>query len=249
MDRGLYTAASGMIAGVSRQEAIMHNLANMRTTGYKADDLVLKDFPSLLLAQVRGDKTVGEVGTLGTGVSTAELLTNFETGPVNLTDNPMDFAIASDGFFQLQTDEGLRYTRDGRFHIDGDGRLVSADGYPVQGADGDITLPNGDMVVSPTGSIFVNDEVVAQINLATFDDKTALSKQSQTLFSADDGAAQIADPANVQIYQGYLEDSNVDVTKMITEMTTVMRAYQLSQQMVQFQDRVNSQAASEIGRV
>jgi len=249
MDRGLYTAASGMIAGVSRQEAIMHNLANMRTIGYKSDDLVLKDFPSLLLAQVRGDKTVGEVGMLGTGVSTADLITNFETGPINLTDHPLDFAIASDGFFQVQTGNGLRYTRDGRFHIDGDGRLVSADGYPVQGVDGDIIIPNGDMVMSPTGSIFVNDEVVAQISLATFEDKTTLSKESQTLFNADDGAAQIADPTANQIYQGYLEDSNVDVTKMITEMTTVMRAYQLSQQMVQFQDRINSQAASEIGRI
>lgn len=249
MDRGLYTAASGMIVGLSRQEAIMQNLSNMRTIGYKADNVTTKDFPSLLLAQVRGTKTGATVGRLGTGVAMANLTTNFDAGPMKLTDNPLDFAIAGDGFFQLQTADGIRYTRDGRFHTDGDGRLVSADGYPVQGVNGDITIPPGDVAVSANGIVFVNNEQIGQIALAKFDDLSALVKEGQTLFSSPEGAAQVMDTAEVQVYQGYLEDSNVDVTKMITEMTAVLRAYQLSQRMVQIQDRINGQAASELGRV
>lgn len=249
MDRGLYTAASGMISGLSRQEAIMQNLSNMRTIGYKADEVTTKDFPSMLLAQIRGTKTVATVGQMGTGVSMANLTTNFDNGPMKLTDNPFDFAIAGDGFFQVQTADGIRYTRDGRFHIDGDRRLVSADGYPVQGASGDITIPAGDAAVSASGAVFVNNEAVAQISLANFADTSQLVKEDKTLFSDPNSTAQVMDATAIQVHQGYLEDSNVDVTKMITEMTAVLRAYQLSQHMVQIQDRVNGQAASEIGRV
>ena len=249
MDRGLYTAASGMIAGLSQQEALIQNLSNMRTVGYKADEVTVKDFPSLLLAQVRGTKTVSKVGEMGTGVAMANLTTNFDSGPLRLTDNPLDFAIAGDGFFQLQTEDGVRYTRDGRFHLDGDGRLVSADGYPVLGENGDITIPPGDLAVSSSGAIFVNDEQIGQLSLVKFDDLSVLKKESKNLFSASDGSAQAMDATEIQVNQGYLEDSNVDVTKMITEMTSVLRAYQLSQHMVQVQDRINGRAASEIGRV
>ncbi len=249
MSRGFYTAASGMIAGLSQQEALIQNLSNMRTVGYKADEVTAKDFPSLLLVQVRGTKTVSKVGELGTGVAMANLTTNFDAGPLRLTDHPLDFAVAGDGFFQLQTENGVRYTRDGRFHADGDGRLVSADGYPVQGENGDIIIPPGDLAVSASGAIFANDEQIGQLSMAKFDDLGVLTKENKNLFSAPDGAARTMDATEIQVHQGYLEDSNVDVTKMITEMTSVLRAYQLSQHMVQVQDRINGHAANEIGRV
>jgi len=249
MDRGLYTAASGMIAGLLRQEAIVQNLSNMRTVGYKADQTTTKDFPSLLLSQVRGGKASTKIGNLGTGVSLASLTTNFEDGPLKLTDHPYDFSIAGEGFFRVQTPNGVRYTRDGRFHTDADGQLISSDGYPVLGPDGPITLPQGPIAVTAAGVIFVDDEAVGQFSLAKFNDLTTLEKEGQTLFNDPNSDAEIMAPEDVQLHQGYLEDSNVDVTQMITEMTTVLRAYELSQHMVQIQDRVNGQTVSELGRV
>lgn len=248
MNRGLYTAAAGMLAGVTRQETVTHNLANVRTVGYKADRASLTDFPSLLLAEIRGGKAVSEVGRAGTGITLAALTTDFQDGPMNLTDHPLDFAVAGEGFFRLQTPDGTRYTRDGRFRIDADGSLLSADGYYVLGADGPIVLPDGPVAVSQSGTIFVDGEETAQFSLARFDDLTTLNKESQTMFSAPGGGEQLIDVANTQVYQGYVEGSNVDTAQMATEMTTILRAYQFSQQMVQFQDRINS-TVIEVGRV
>ncbi len=249
MNRGLYTAVSAMITGLVRQEAISHNLSNVRTTAYKADRAGLTDFPSLLLTQVKDGRSVTRVGQAGTGVSLAAITTDFETGPVNLTDNPLDFAVAGEGFFQIQTDDGIRYSRDGRFHKGALGRLLTVDNHVVLGADGPITLPDGAVTVNAMGDIFVDDELVAQFSMVKFEDKTALQKAGQTMFSADQAAAQPMDSQDVQVYQGYLEGSNVDPTQMITEMMTVMRAYQLSQRMVQYQDGINGRAVGELGRV
>lgn len=249
MFRGLYTSTAGMLAGVTRQESIVHNLANMRTIGYKSDRVSMTDFPSLLLTQIRDGEQGPEVGRLGTGITKAAIVGDFQDGPISLTDHLYDFAVAGEGFFQVQTPDGVRYTRDGRFHIDENGSLLSENGYPVLGANGPIVLPQGELTVSQTGTVYVNGAEVAQFSLVRFDDLTGLVKDDQTNFSAPGGGAQVIPVAQTKIYQGYLEGSNVDVAQMATEMTTVMRAYQFSQQMVQMQDRINAKSVSQLGAV
>jgi flagellar basal-body rod protein FlgF len=249
MIRGLYTAAAGMLAGLLRHETTVHNLANVRTVGYKADRAVVSDFPSMLLAQVNGNQSGPVVGKTGTGVSLAALVTDFSEGPLTLTDHPFDFAVAGDGFFRLETPEGVRYTRDGRFHRDVDGRLVTANGYPVLGNDGPIILPQGQLTVTDQGGLFVDNTFVDQFSLAHFDDLQDLVKDGQTTFAHRGGEPALVAAEDVQIYQGYLEESNVDTAQSTSEMMSVLRAYQLSQRLVQYQDRVNGQSVSDLGSV
>jgi flagellar basal-body rod protein FlgF len=249
MIRGIYTAAAGMLTGLIRHETIVHNLSNVRTIGYKTDRAALKAFPSLLLAEIRGVQSGVRVGEAGTGVSTAAITTDFSDGPLKLTDHPFDFAITGDGFFRVQTPDGVRYTRDGRFHRDVDGRLITAEGYLVLGANGPITLPEGAITASPQGDIFVDDNFIEQFSLARFDDPTILTKDGQTTFNSAEVEPELMTAQDVQIYQGYLEESNVDTAQVVTEMMSVMRAYQASQRLIQFQDQINNQTVNELGRI
>ncbi|MCB0176611.1 MAG: flagellar hook-basal body protein [Anaerolineae bacterium] len=249
MIRGLYTAAAGMLSGLMRHETIVHNLSNLRTIGYKADRATLKDFPSLLLTEVRNGQSRSEIGRAGTGVSLAAIKTDFSSGPIKLTDNPLDFAIADEGFFRIETEDGVRYTRDGRFHRDVDGRLITANGYLVLGENGPITLPEGALTVTPQGELFVNDTPLERLTLARFADTDNIIKDGQTTFVAQGEDPEIMPLQDVQVYQGYLEESNLDSAQAVTEMMSVMRAYQASQRLVQFQDQINGQAVNELGRV
>ncbi len=250
MIRGLYTAAAGMLTGLFRHETTVHNLANVRTAGYKADRATTTDFPSMLLTRIRNGEAGPEVGEMGTGVSLGSLTTDFSEGPMKLTDHPFDFAIAGEGFFRMQTPDGVRLTRDGRFHRDVDGSLINAQGHYVLGENGPITLPQGELVISGQGAVYVNDEFVEQLSMATVDDMTTLLKDGDTMFNTRDGQeAQIMATEEIQVYQGYIEDSNVDVAQVVTEMTSALRAYQASQKLIQYQDQINSKSVSEIGRV
>lgn len=249
MNRGLYTSASAMLVGLLRQETVSHNLANVQTIGFKADRVTTQDFPSLLLSRLNDGPPNPEVGRAGTGVTLGALSTDFSIGPMKLTENPLDFAIAGDGFFQVQTEDGIRYTRDGTFDRDLNGNLVTNQGYRVLGPNGPITLPAGDMTVNQNGQIFVNGEYITDLSISRFDDPAGLEKDGETLFNAPNQPPQQVAVGEVRVYQGYLENSNVDTALVITEMMSVNRAYQASQRMVQFQDRINDRAANELGRV
>ena len=249
--RGFYTSAAGMVAGVRRYETIVQNLSNVRTVGYKADRASMIDFPSLLLTCVTGDQAGPEVGAMATGVALAALTTDFSDGSLRFTDHPFDFAVLGDGNFRIETPDGVRYTRDGRFHRDLDGRLVNADGYPVMGANGPILLPPSDMpfTVTSQGEIYVEDAVVAQLSVARFATPDDAVKVNQTTFMSRGAEPQIMPLNTVKVFQGYLEESNVDVSQASTEIMSVMRAYEASQRLVQYQDMINRQTVSEVGRV
>ena len=252
MIRGIYTSAAGMLSNLFRHETIVQNLTNVNTIGYKADAATVTDFPSLLLARLKGDRPGPMVGDAPTGVSLAQVNTDFSDGPLQLTDSQYDFAITGDGFFRLQTPDGERYTRDGRFERDVEGYLVNADGYQVLGANGPIQLPassTGELGVTTRGTIYLDDAQVGQFSLARFEDMDDLVKESQTTFSSREENPELMAAADVKIYQGYLEGSNTSASRELTEMMSVVRAYEASQQLLQYQDQINSQSASELGRV
>jgi flagellar basal-body rod protein FlgG len=249
MFRGLYTAASGMLVGLKRQEAIAHNLANMQTVGFKSDQAILADFPSLLLTRMHDEKIGPGVGRVGTGVTLSAITTNFRDGPLKLTDHPFDLALVGDGFFQVQTADSVRYTRDGRFHRNAEGQLVTADKFSVLGENGPINLPAGELVVSSSGEIFVGGSFIDRLSLVRFDNLTDLIKDGQTNFLSRGAEPQLLPLDNTNIYQGYLEEANVEEAQVIAEMSSVLRAYEANQRMVQFQDQINGRTVSEIGRV
>ena len=133
MERGLYIAASGMLAEQIRQDQIANDLANASTPGYKADRTSQSGFGDLLLAN---SATGATVGSQGTAVQVSKIETDFSPKPARETGEPLDFAIVGEGFFAVQTDRGTRYTRNGQFTADAQGRLVTAQGDPVLGRNG-----------------------------------------------------------------------------------------------------------------
>lgn len=250
MIRGLYAAASGMITGVLRQELIAHDIANANTPGYK--QATLSPFRATLLNLRRLSTTqvgVGtpEVGSLGTGIYPAPVDIDFTQGPLRETRRALDVAMEGEGFFQVQTPEGPRFTRDGRFHRDVDGNLVTTRGYPVLDADGQpIQLPEGEVTIRRDGVISVDGEEVG--GLGVFQPPLeSLERSGDILFAS---TAEEAPPlvADVRVQQGFLENSNMDAAATMVEMMLVARSYEASQRLVQLQDQVLARTI-DIGRV
>src|SRR4051812_46847230 len=141
VERGLFIAASGMLADQLRQDVIANNLANATTAGYKGDRAVGQAFPAMLLQQVQ---TGAQIGSLSLGTRIADVVTDTSQGALRNTGNAFDLGIAGDGFFSVQAAGGQRYTRDGSFSLDARGQLVTARGEAVLDAQGrPVSIPAG----------------------------------------------------------------------------------------------------------
>ena len=133
MVRGLYIAASGMLSEMVRQDQIANDLANASTPGYKPDRATQRSFGDLLLSNTRTGQPVGRLG-LGTRVD--RIVTDLSAGPIRVTGEPLDFAIAGEGYFAVRTPQGIRFTRNGQFTLSPQGTLVTALGAEVLGPGG-----------------------------------------------------------------------------------------------------------------
>jgi flagellar basal-body rod protein FlgG len=230
MDRGLYIAASGMLAEQVRQNQIANDLSNASTPGYKADRTVQRSFGSMLLTNSLNGATVGSQTT---AVQVTKSYTDFSTQPVKDTGEPLDFAITGDGFFALQTANGTRYTRDGQFDANAAGQLVTADGDRVLGRDGRPLTLGADGKVDPR-----NLNVVLLTNP---------KKGGDNLVTGTPGrpAGQVAG----QVRSGALEGSGADPTTAMVDMIASMRAYESGQKVIQTIDTSLGKATSEVGKV
>ncbi len=252
MIKGLYSAASAMIAGFNRQQTLAHNVANLDTAGFKQILTSLEkwiDTPVTAGAMegwMAGLRSLGEVGL---GVETTPDTTDFSQGSIKYTGHALDLAVEGSGFFRVSTSAGERYTRDGRFLRDANGMLVTIDGYPVLDKNGQpIKLPNGEIGVSADGTITdPTGQISGQIGLAAFTDPAAeLVRDGENTFLAA-GAPSGADPGTIQ--QCALEMSNANPTQLMTQLVEVQRTYQAAQQMVQIQDELLQKSIATLGRI
>src|SRR4051794_38263433 len=133
MERGLYIAASGMLAEMTRQDQIANDLSNASTPGYKADRSTQQSFGDLLL---QNSQTGQQVGALGLGVATDRVVTDLSPAGTRETGEPLDLAIRGEGFFAVQSAQGLRYTRNGQFTASPQGTLMTGLGQQVLGQNG-----------------------------------------------------------------------------------------------------------------
>jgi flagellar basal-body rod protein FlgF len=228
VDRGLYIAASGMLAEQLRQDQIANDLANTSTPGYKADRTTQRDFGALLLTN---SATGAVVGTQGTAVQVDRVVTDFSPEPSRDTGEPLDFAITGEGFFAVQTAGGVRYTRNGQFMASPDGQLVTAAGQPVLGRDG------RPLAVGPDGSVDPRRLGVVLLS--------APRKEGDSLVSGTPGAAGQAG----QVRAGALEGSGADPARSMVDMIESMRAYESGQKVIQTIDETLQKAVQQVGTV
>ena len=250
MIRGWYIGASGMNAQQNRLDTISNNLANVDTTGFKKEIPVSKEFSELLLRRTQADgiyKTgfgscdvAPVIGSIGVGVETNELYTDFQQGSFKNTDTKTDMALSGEGFFAVETPNGERYTRNGNFHIGKEGILETKDGYPVLGENGYIRVTNDGFTVNQDG-ILLDEEgnEIDRFKVVRFDNERYLKKMGESLYSTNDiaGPAHIAEGAERPVFlQGYSETSNVNVVNEMVQMIEVNRAYEANQKTITSED-------------
>ncbi|MED3661398.1 flagellar hook-basal body protein [Ureibacillus sp. FSL K6-8385] len=272
MFKGIYTAASGMLAQQRKTEILTNNMANANTPGYKAEQTSIRSFPEMLMSAI-GDTNVpvkkglklGQirpVGNLSTGIYLQETMPNFNQGAVYETEFNTDFALidgelpaGSSIFFRLShPNGGEAYTRNGNFTLDGQGYLVTGDGYYVLSDTGArIQLPSEDFQVTEDGSVYVGNRRIARIGVAFAQNANRLVKEDNGLFRTENGQAlpSAYGRANVTfgLKQRHLEGSNVDAAQSMAELLTAYRAFEANQKVVQAYDRSMDKAVNEIGKV
>jgi flagellar basal-body rod protein FlgG len=225
MDRGLYIAASGMLAELTRQDQIANDLANASTPGYKPDNSSQESFGALLL---QNNATLQPIGTIAQGARISDTSTDMAPAALSQTGQPLDLGIDGEGFFTVQTPAGNRYTRDGQFAVNGAGQLQTATGYLVlDNANKPIQVGSSDgLTIDTAGTISRNNKTIATLGLVSL---TNPIKQGDTLFAGTAGTR----PVGTDIRQGYLEGSGINATTAMVAMMTSLRTYQSDQQAIQ----------------
>lgn len=282
MVRGLFTAASGMNVQQNRLDEIANNLANVDLNGYKKDTAIQKAFPEMLMRRMNDDgmyrfpfgsvDTAPIVGTLGTGVETNEVYTNFAQGPLKQTENDFDLAIEGSGFLTVQTPQGERLTRNGAFLVNSDGYLVSKTGDFVLGENGPIKLKKNNFVIDQDGTAWQNStfatddkrlvsqaenqweniEKVDRLKIVDVSRRRYLEKQGNSYWRATDesGPAEIIGPdARPKVRQGFVEGANVNAVQEMVEMIEVNRAYDANQKTIQTEDALIGKLWNEVVKV
>lgn len=225
MERGLYIAASGMLAELRRQDQIANDLANAATPGYKADRSTQRSFGEMLLAN---NRTGQAVGRLGLGVQVDEAITDWTPQPARQTDEPLDFAIQGEGFFAVRTGEGIYFTRNGQFTLSPQGILTTSRGDIVLG-------PGGTPVQAGRGGR-VDPRDVGVFDVAN------PRKVGDNLVQGT-----LAGPATGQVQQGFLEGSGADPARSMVNMIASFRSFEAGQKVIRTLDETLALAASKVG--
>lgn len=259
--KAMWSAASGMKGLQLKIDTIGNNLANVSTYGFKKQRVEFKDLMYEKIAQSdfkdgEGKPVVTEVGH---GVMPSATTRTFTPGSMENTENPLDVAISGDGFFVINDGLGReRYTRDGAFKLSVEGgisTLVTSDGYKVQGTDGDVVLgenldkltigKDGVITVTRKGSEEV--EEIGSLKLVRFSNPMGLEAQGTNLYnkSAASGEPMEAVEGDAgEVWQSFLESSNVQVVDEMIQMISAQRAYELNSKTIQTADKILELAAN-----
>lgn len=291
MLRGLNTAASGMFSLERRQEALADNLANAQTPGYKKDDTVLRAFPKLLMQRIQDFNENGKmpgsapqitgqsvpIGDLFNGVYTQERIPSFMQGALIQTDNPLDMAIDDQAipaqvingrqvkpaaFFAVQLGDGTEgYTKNGKWDLDGNGNLVTSEGYRVLGANHQPirikdSISKADLQIDRNGNIIAypadpsKTKLAGQIGMVVVDNPAELRRLGGNVFQSANPVPFITGASNrgISLQQGYIEQSNVDTGQTMTDMMANMRGYEANQKVISAYDTSLQQLFS-VGKI
>lgn len=234
-----------ILAVISRQMSIQremdtlaNNIANSSTDGFKSERMRFAEH----LVDIGNNQTIAFVKDAG-------VIRDFSDGPLRSTGNPLDVAIRGEGFFEIETEDGVLYTRSGRLHLDPIGMLINAEGQAVLGTDGlpIITFP-GDtaIVIDPNGRVTSESGELGYLSLVAFDDLSKMVKVGNGLYDTNQDTL-VADEST--IVQGSLEGSNVVSITEMTRMISLLRSYQASQALGDQEHDLRRKAISVIGSV
>lgn len=254
MIRSLYLSGTNMIVQRRRMDVVSNNIANVETAGFKSDKLLSRSFADMMLSRV-GDPAIlsqrNTVGPLNTGSHIDEVITNFDQGSMMETGRAGDVGLATEGFFVINTADGERYTRDGSFHLDPEGNLLTSDGQTVMGKNGPIKVPNPSAgFIAETSGVIADAEgnMVDQLRVVNFENLEDLRKVGENRF-LNYTDQPVLEMEACEVRQGYLEASNVQMAFEMVDMMQLYRSYETSQRMVRMIDETLQKTVNEVGRV
>ena len=246
MNGSMYLAAAGALVQQLRLETLANNVANINTSGYKKDTAVFR----VADANVRptAPAQANAIQPLSPYAPPFATIIDFSQGAVRQTGNPLDVALSGDGFFSIQTPEGVQYTRQGSFTLDDQGRLVSPDGYPVLGEAGEIVLDEGPIEIDTDGGIHADGNEVGRLQITAFDNRTALKKVGNGRFAPVEAGMAGKRPELTTLQQGYIETANVNPVREMTAMIEASRAFEAYQKVIQSTDEATAKSINDVGK-
>ena len=210
-------------------ETVSNNLANADTNAFKKDRI---SFDAKFKAQINKD---------------------FSQGTIQVTGNPLDFALSGQGFFKMETPEGLQYTRNGNFTVDANGILVDQNGYAVMGQGGAIAVDADnlelDFHVNQAGEILVDGEVVDTLDIVTFRDLRKLEREGKNLLSYKGATTEEIPAEQFTLQQKALEKSNTQVVEEMARMIDYHRMFETFTKSMMTFDEVDSKAINDVGKL
>lgn len=216
-----------------RLQSISQNVSNMQTPGYKRELIESTGFDEQIKAQ------------MATVTDSMQASTHHQQGTFVQSGIPHELALAGEGYFEVQTDEGLFYTRRGDFHVNEQGELATITGARLMGKNGIIRVDDNPFIIERSGAVFIDQHQIEQVNIAHFSDPNHLNYKGEGLYEAQENPL----PTNgaTHVLQGYLEQSNVKSVDEMMEMVKTARHFEATQRVMRTADGLLSMAINQLG--
>lgn len=246
MFQGYYDLASNMITQNRILNVVSNNMTNISTPGYKLDRMMESTFRDEMIYRYdkEGKTAVGTVSRMNVA---DERVTDYTEGGIRETGYPLDVGLTGNGFFVIQTANGVQYTRNGSFNLDDDRYLVLQGVGRVQGTNGPIQVTTDELTIDTQGRVTSEDgrQFFGQIRIVDFADYNQLTKITGGMFEAA-GQPQAAGNGTT-VTQNFLEDSNVSMAEEMTRMMSSQRVLQSSAQILRMYDQMISRVTTLAG--
>lgn len=277
--KNIWVPLSGQVAQQRKVETIANNVANANTVGFKKDQLVFKEHLTALTKgsddihiprkEFSPDDFYHSQGAENAMVAVDGSFTIFEQGQLQPTNNPLDVALQGEGFLEVLTPTGVRFTRKGNLSINRDGELVTDTGFRVLSAlnvsdeslrgpaainvpapeDRTIKLPTSSkLTITREGDLLTKDGVFNRLSVIEFKDKHALRKEGNSLYITPDETNIVRNDVKTSVNQGFLEGSNVNAIEEMSELIKAHRHFESIQKAINAYDQISGKAANEIGK-
>lgn len=248
MFRSYFTATSGALTDSRNLVVVSNNISNTGTSGFKRETPLSTTFSEMLVNR----QLINDNEQIGTGYFTrlaVDSETDYSAGDFNSTENPLDFAINGDGYFQAQMPDGTVYlSRDGETKVNADGYLELQRGGLLLDVNRDpIFIGDGEVEVDKRGNVYVSGTFSGQIGIVRVTDTTQQEKINEGFFDVDEANLEPAE--NIELLWKTLELSNVDMTTEMTRAIAMQRSFQSNTQVMKIIDGLTEKTVNEIGRV